>query len=391
MNQRGGQHGRPGIAMVMVLGAVAIVFVIGMSLLSGLPATAHASSNMIDRDAAVFLAESGLTEALYRMQNPPDGEDVWSGVTGRTVAGMNGTYDVSIADEGDGVYLMTATGRMTGRRGQALTHTVQMRVLVVEGGGYVMKHAAVFAAAAALPLGGRVYGDLHVNNSLLNLGRVDGTVSVVGTLRGFGRADTVIEGADAVEMPQVDFDSYLTYQHNGQTYTADVYSDSGDLTGNIRPVDDDNPLGVVVFDGDLSLERNLRLKNGMLVVRGDVELNGKRLRVDGESNRASLLVDGDVAFNQRNSRLKVREGLTYINGDVSARLSARNSKLDVRGGLIVTEGLPILFPGSFDVRYSGLDSSASVSLNLSGGGGGGGGGSQRSVTPLGYTDAPSAY
>jgi len=57
-----------GFAMLLVMGAVSIAFVIGMVLLAGLPSEAATSRNLIDREGAVVLAGSGrrVRSALMR-------------------------------------------------------------------------------------------------------------------------------------------------------------------------------------------------------------------------------------------------------------------------------------------------------------------------------------
>jgi len=405
MNRRRTNADRPeasrGVALMLVMGAVAMVFVIGLNILSGLPATAKAAGNLVDREAAVYLAESGLVEALDRLRHPPGGAD-WLGVSGRRIEGMAGSYDVTITDLGDGTYRIDATGHAPGAGGGTVAHDLTMTVRVNDGGGasgnvYTMKHATLFGAGGFIPANARIRGDVFVPGSVVNLGRVDGTLYATGSLVDLGSTQNIQANADDLDVPQVDIDAYVEYTHQGSAQTAEVIASNADsvLAGNFTPDTAGNALGVVIVDGDLALTGNIDFNGGVLIVRGDLELNGYRLRVEGpgSSRQISLIVDGDVTFSQRNSELETREGVAYINGRVQTAWGARNSRLDVRDGLIARSGLPLAFNGDIDVRWDDAGGNGET-INFFGSGGAEGGGSQgsgqRSVTPLSYAINPGS-
>lgn len=124
-----------GFAMMLVMGAVAAVFVIGLVLLSGLPAEARVSRNLVNRERAVFLAESGIAEALHRLENPPVPGTVWNGATDRSIGG-EGTYTVTVTDEGDDIYRIESTGRVS--VGGAESAAQQIAMLVQMGSNEVI-------------------------------------------------------------------------------------------------------------------------------------------------------------------------------------------------------------------------------------------------------------
>jgi len=396
---RGGPIRERGIALMLVMGAVAVVFVIGLNVLSGLPATAQAARNLIHRDAAVYLAESGLVEALARLENPPGGSD-WYGVTGRQVEGMNGTYDVAITDRGDGTFEIEATGHATGAGDATISHTLAMIVEVAGGGAsgtaYTMTHATLFGAGGFVPGNTRIRGDVFVPGSVLNLGRVDGKLSATGSIVDLGNTQAIDANAQAKDVPEVDVDAYLSYHHGGSSQAAEVITANPDdvLAGHYAPDRTGNALGVVVVEGDLTLSDHIDFNRGVLIVRGDLDLNGHRLRIEGptDSMQIALIVEGDVTFSRRNSEIEVRDGVTYLNGSVETAFGARNSRLDIRAGLIARQGLPLAFNGDIDVRWDDNNGNgATINFFGSGGQGGGSGGpGRRTVTPLSYSANPGS-
>lgn len=393
-------HPRPasqrGVALMLVMGAVAIVFVIAMNVLSGLPATAQAAKNLVNRDAAVYLAESGLVEGLARLANPPSGE--WTGVTGRTIVGMSGTYDVAITDQGDGVYQITASGHAVSGGGGSITHQLTMTVRVTTGGGgnvYTMKHGALFGVGGFIPANARVRGDVFVPGNVFNFGRVDGELSATGSVLDFGRTDSIEARAEDVEVPDVDADLYLNYTDNGSSQAAETVTSNAasNYSGKYTPDTDGNALGVVVVEGDMTLSDDVTFDGGILIVRGDLNLNGHRLRVDGpaDSTQVALIVEGNTEFSRRNSELEVDGGVAYLGGSIVSGWTATNSKLDARQGLIVKQGMPLAFNGDIDVRWDN-NGGAGTDVNFFGEGGssGGSGGGSRTVTPLNYSVNPGS-
>lgn len=116
-----------GFAMMLVMGAVAAVFVIGLVLLSGLPAEARVSRNLVNRERAVFLAESGIAEALHRLENPPVPGVLWNGVADRAIGG-EGSYTVSVTDEGDNIYRIESTGSVSVGGAESAAQQIAMLV-----------------------------------------------------------------------------------------------------------------------------------------------------------------------------------------------------------------------------------------------------------------------
>jgi len=389
-----------GVALILVMCAVAIVSAVAMSVLSGLPATARAAQNLVLRDSAIYLAESGLVEALEHLENPP-GDGEWTGVVGRQLPGVTGTYDVTVTDMGDGQYLIESTGHVPGAAQGSVSHTLAMTASVVSGGGgsgnvYNMQHAMLFGAGGFVPGNTFIRGDLFVPGNILNFGTIDGTLSASGSIIDLGQTQGIESNADDVDIPEIDVEAYQSYSHNGSTQNAMTLSqqDAEDLDGNIEPNTAGNALGVIVVDGNMELSDDVTIKGGILVVRGNLELNGHKLRIEGPKGdkTVALIVEGNAEFNRANSGLEVRDGVTYVAGEITNGWTARNSVLRARNGLIAKQGLPLAFHGQIEVQWDnnggqGMD----VKFFGTGGDAGGSGGSEgRIVTPLSYIVNPGS-
>ena len=384
--------GRRGVALMLVMGAVVIVFVIGMSVLSGLAATNHASGNLVQRETAVLLAESGIDEALDRLRNPPD-STLWPGVTGRQITGMDGSYDVSLTDLGEGLVEIRAVGRAAASG--AAAHTIVLTASVEESAaGFRLRQAMMLGVGGFIPAAD-VKGDVHVNGIAVNLGRIDGTLSSSSSVIDLGQTQSVEQNAGTVDTPQPDFDAYRTYAYQGQSGQATVHTaaEAAALTGTIDPAGAGNPLGVVVIDGDLSLSGDIEIDGGILVVRGDLWLNGHALRVRGPGGalHLGLLVEGETRYNTSYSSIRVQDGAAYLNDRIRMGFYADNCELQSDSGIVAQRGLPTTFKGQIKADLTCDDAGVQLSyFGTDGGGSGGGGGAERTVTPVSYSPNPGS-
>ncbi len=384
MTHRRGTSRRRGVALVMVLGAVAAVFVVGMAILNGLPASTRASSNLADHARAMYLAECGLVEGLDRLEHPPVADEIWPGITGRTIDDSGATYDLIVTDLGGGEYRLTATAHVPGRHGQTVTHARAMDVDVqMLDRGYRFDQSTVLGSGLAIPAAAEIEGDVHANHNVWLMGEVTGKLSASGYILPLGgEAESYEPNADHVDLPEVDFDAYNSYSHNGATGQARVIdpADATEQLHDIEPVTADNPLGVVIVDGDLSFDDSLAIKGGILVVRGDLEVNRHDVQVDGMEGHISLLVEGNVRF-VADGDLEVNNGPAYLGRYLFSKLGATGMKADFQAGLITARGLPLAFGGTIEIRNKPLEDNGTSNIRYFGDGAG----VRRAITLLGYS------
>jgi hypothetical protein len=376
-----------GVALLLAMSAVAIAAVVGVGLLAGLPATTRASTQQAVRDAAVYLAESGVEEGLYRLRHPPAGDPDWTGVTGRRVDGMGGVYDVAIEEAEGGLVRITGTGRFTPGDGRTVEHRVSMTVRVESAAAEMtMRHVGLMGTNSVIPDFAQFHGDVHVNGLGINYGHVHGRFSAESVALNLGYARSRRHFAGEASMPEVDVDAYRSYRHDGESGSAWIIPPA-DLASEGRELDavsSENPLGVVVVDGDLDLQQDLRIREGILVVNGDLRMNGRDIRVRGRSGQLALIVRGRADFNWSRSRLRVERGTAYIGGAVRSWGHGRSSRLDAQEGLIVAGGFPSDFAGHIDVRFSQVKQGGAYGVSYFAGRAGG----DRVVRKVGYRGRP---
>lgn len=407
---------RPGVALLMTMAAVAIAFVIGMTIIAGLPAASRASANLVDRQQAMYLAESGLQEAIARFNQPPPGQSVWSGVTNRSVTGLNGTYDVVITDLGSGQYRIDSTGRLTHSTGGATAINQNLHLVIsltTSQSTYLMPASTVMNSGPGfgiIPTKITYNGDVAVYGTAINLAHIKGNLQASGSILNFGRVEGTVQPFASIDAPpDLNLDTFTQYSYNGQTYQAQIVqpNDVKNLKKEFKPVTSGNPLGVVVVAGDMTLSDDLVIKGGILVVRGNLSPGGNTLEVQGQDSYFSLMVGGKLYYNN-STDLKVSNGPAYLKNTINPVGFSRNASMKFDAGLVSLKTLPLSFGGNIEInpinadngdsgnnknkgkgndnKSSTGDGPVAINLLISGASGGGsGGGSGRTVQLVSYS------
>src|SRR5687768_1933711 len=110
---------RRGIALLLVLAAVALAAVIALAMLSTSALQAQVSSNAQQHASSEYLAESGMQAALYYLQYPHLRPPAWGTSPGFYIKATNvsmpdsdGRFDVEVTETATrDVYLLRAVGR----------------------------------------------------------------------------------------------------------------------------------------------------------------------------------------------------------------------------------------------------------------------------------------
>lgn len=289
------------------------------------------------------------------------------GVANRTLNSASDYYSSTVTAVGPNTYQIQATGHTMGANRTDLSQTLTMMVYIGTGQmQYNLNRAAVIGAGGTLPLRMNVDGDLHVDGDVTVMGDVTGQVSASGRIVDsvFGTIGSSSSYDSKVGMPSVNFDGYDRYFYNGKFYLAPVLSPT-DATlifrNNLLPTYSANPLGVVVVDGDLNLEADTKIKDGILVVRGDLFLNHNSLKLVGKSGYFSLLVQGDMKFDS-SSLLDVSNAPIYLKGDLKTQPYASNAQLNAHGGMVANQMFGTSFNGQINVENTPLTDAASGDL-----------------------------
>jgi hypothetical protein len=342
---------RAGFAMVLVMILVAVGLIVGMSCLAAASLRVSISHNLQSLSRARYLAESGLEHGIYLLRESPrqlDGSQT-SPLGPFYVDGTGDSYTFyAVRDPQDARrYLLTSEGSAGGH-----TRASSVVVQTTPQPPRQTPHAVqLTGTSVTLPAGVTVTGDVHVNGDLMSYGQVVGDVSATGTVGGdlSKISGQVTEGVDAVESPQLDTQTWMSYMIDGVVYqpvelTASQFTDAN-LPIDGAAITPDNP-GGVVWLRPLEAGQPVRISadrvtgftfQGTILVEGDLEINGDRynLAVTPVAGFPALVMTGTV------SKIKIagdRNTITF-NGLVIADtvgLQGDRNDITINGGLVAS-------------------------------------------------------
>src|SRR5262245_46102234 len=108
-----------GIALLLVLAAVALAALMGLAMLSNASLSAQISGNAARSASAEYMAESAIQTAAYYLQYPSKMPAAWGNHAGHTIyvtdqslTGAEGSFDLDVTTTATAdVYNIAATGR----------------------------------------------------------------------------------------------------------------------------------------------------------------------------------------------------------------------------------------------------------------------------------------
>jgi hypothetical protein len=320
-----------GAALLVVLFIVMAITILSLGFLSRSDVELACGQNMILRTQIDYLAESGLEHARGMILNPQDVEsEYWAGADAQQlVAGSTEYYDVEIMrDDSD------PTDRCN--------YTIDCNAYWLEGGERIGRSELTaqlrLDPCVALWIGNdaafwdsiNVNGDVYCNGTLVNGGAIDGDV-FANTLSGNHITGQLKSLTDlSLDWPRVTVADFTT---NYATQTIGTGTVTGQIFGPY------NPDRVCYRDGDLVLAGNVQI-TGMLVVRGNLTIQGSNNNITATKKLPALLVTGDLIVESSGglnmSSLNI-SGLAVINGTV--QVSAGAGGINVLGGLFIRTAL----------------------------------------------------
>jgi hypothetical protein len=361
-----------GMAVMMVVIAVAVCSVMGYAMLWGASLNVQQMDNAVLAAQADSLAESGINLATYYLRYPSNApsdfltsSDTYS-VTGLSLdASVNGTIDLTVTRDipGGWDYTITSTGISKDsdiRIAQTLKSTIHCDT--------IFSPAYTFSSTADVSLTGLTVktaagaaGAVQTNGVCqLAAGVVTGDVaaaSVVGTF--FGSAAPAPYQVASPTWAQINF-AGPTYTHEGVVYNADVITSP--LTLPLPVPSADNPLHIYYCNGDLSviLSGNATLTDATLVVNGNLILGATgdvaswRLTVNPASGAPALVVNGAIDFPCAMKKLSVN-GLVWARDGVQGIMTGglnSGCNFTLRGAFLASSWpSPRTFGGTMSMLY----------------------------------------
>jgi hypothetical protein len=337
-----------GISLIMVTAVVAVASVMGMAILSSNALQAEASSSQDQVVQADALAESGVNQAMYYIQNIGDGTKCPAGLqnlgigspaftqTGTSIgSSVQGTFDLAISRTSNTQYQVVSTGKST-----ASTAGVKRSlttVLDVNYFGYGVTASNITSGGGwTIPANMTIVGDVYSNSSVINNGTITGTL-YANTTSGSGNCGLIKALTGVIAATGVP--SLLTVNH----YATYTYNGKLGVTGTILPLAQSNvtygpnalnPAGVYTCIGTLPLNGNVKI-NGTLIVSplGALTIKGTGNTITPVTGFPALVNDGDITFKANNATLDIN-GLAYIGGGVLRSGSVTGCALNVTGNLL---------------------------------------------------------
>jgi Tfp pilus assembly protein PilX len=352
-----------GIALILVVGVVALASVLGWVMLSSATLQTRAAANHGRLSSADYLAESGLNIALYYLQYPEkapgystnfSGLGYWGGTGGdiSLSSSVPGTVSVSVTQDPDDKwsYEITCTAKSGTNVDTMLTRTTGARVYVRNE--YQVKHAGAFNGNTTVMPYMNFVGDVWSAKTFgLRLGSPTPTVSGVVYCKTLNSGVGWVTPSNGVAaIPSADnpapsigtngLNKYPTYVIDDVTYSRDLLNVSSLASTTIDPTAS-NPAGVYYRDGssggDLQINDNVTI-NGTLIVEGNVQIRGANVVINAQNNFPGLVVTGNLEIFQSNKNLTVN-GLCYIGGTLRSNgitpPLASISKFNVNGALLM--------------------------------------------------------
>lgn len=349
------------MALIMVVSVIAVCSVLGLALLAGSSKQVILASNAKSMSQARYAAESGIQIAAHYLQFPgeaPAGTTtsggIYRGQGGIALAGGQ-SVDVTVADEGDFIYLITATGRVTAGQ-SASDHTLRCRVKVLYQ--YVQDYAAGFANNVYLPAQTSISGEIRCDGLLW---LANNTVQVVGTARyrslwgilGLIGNPQPLAWNEPLHFPSVgqirDYTGTYTYQ--GKTYTAQKLTVTS-LSNTTIPTAAQrvtNPAGLFWTNQSLDLLDNVRINGMIRSTSGNIRVRGRSIVINRTEGFPALVINDSLVFSGGSRQITIN-GLTWVGGEIG-QSGLSSHQLTINGALISQGGINLFFNGAIAINY----------------------------------------
>ncbi len=351
--------------MVMVLVLVALASVLSYALLSSQSMMMQASANSHRAAQADALAESGIQLASYYLQNPAsapvlNGSGFYPGQTGVSFgSAVDGTVDIVVTRIDNSTFDIASTShygtasssplaRSLGARASVQYAYLPTEAATVNGGLNVLSNTTITGAVRAngtvnLSLGGTINGTIYAP-------------SVTGILTGLlGSIVTTTTSGGSNNPTPIAIRDYSTYTYNGQTYRAKLIASASATLG----ATSDNPLGVYVAAGDLTITSAATINGTLLVPNGKLIVKSSNLTINAATNMPALIVKSDIAFSGNARKLTVN-GLSWIGGVLTKSGTTSGNITVFNGAAQFASGTPITsnYSGTVKINYDARKAAA---------------------------------
>jgi Tfp pilus assembly protein PilX len=349
---------RRGMALMLVLMAVATVGVMTYALCAATQMRTQIAASASVRVQAEHLAESGLNLAMYYLQNPTtspvalvygtSGNVHYPGESPLVIAGLPGSLSTTVTNPSNGTFLITSTATLDGVVTTA-TATTKLDKSKTFDAAVLMTGNPTLNSKVTIAGG-------TITNGTLTLGGANLSGSIVA-LNGASLGGSAATAATPTSYP-VSLTHYLpTYFYDGKTCTAKSLQSNVLGVPLVDPNTTSNPANMWYVDSDVTFFLTNTF-TGTLAVK-----NGKKLTLSGnltitplKPNMPALIADGNIVVSTSGAAVRTLQsnGVTYIGGTVSGTGLLTNSKVNVNGVLLAPKGgwpFASSYTGQVNVTY----------------------------------------
>lgn len=315
-----------GVALLLVLGVVAVASILSWAMLSSASLRAQLDTNVRDAIEAQYLADSGISYAMYYLRYPAKSpvaltagpyNNHYGGQSNLQMWGDAGGFvDVVVTNTAKDTFLIRSSALV---HGTLQTSEAEVSLLTV---GYVVDSAAAFGGPIQLPntvfISGLVSTAGTITNTVGNvLSLLGGSPVVVETdaVPAFATLKLVTETANTASTGGTD----RTYILDGTTYVAEKAPST--ITGTLQTARPTlNPANVWYSESNVVL--NGATINGTLIVRAgtDLELQGTNTINVSNQGLPALVVGKELKFKHASlkpANLNV-QGVAWIGDKIGA-------------------------------------------------------------------------
>ncbi len=322
-----------GVALLAVLFIVMVITVLSVGFISRSDIELACGRNMINRSELDYLAESGLEHAKGLILNPQELDtEYWGGADRQQLAsGSDAYYDVRVVESGECNYSVTSTAYRE-KAGERTAKNVLLAELRLD------PSIALWAGNnTTVSNNATINGDVYCNGTLTNGGHIDGDVFASGLAdAGDVIGSTNTAGELSLGFPAVTVDNYIA------NYPIVPIDSNGLFDISLGPYE---PVEVCYRVGNLTIYDGVDI-DGMLIVKGNLNIKGGGNIIRAGKNLPALFVTGNVTI-EENGGLDIA-GLALVNGGV--QINAGTPGLIVTGGLFAQNS--ITAAGSLNVSSS---------------------------------------
>ena len=326
---------RSGAALLVVLFIVMVVTVLSLGFISQSDVELACGQNMILRTQMDYLAESGLEHAKGLILNPQDvsTEYFTEATNQQLVAGSNDYYSMNVTrDESDQCNYIIDCNSYRLKNGEEVGRSNIRAELRLDP-------CITFWAGTSTVINSRtsIKGDVYCAGNVLIYGDVDGDVFSGGIITGVNPEGKENENIDEppLEWPGINISDFSSDYYIGSNNYQVENIESGILpTDNFNP-SENNPAGVLYYNGNLELNGNIGIQ-GMLVVDGGLKISGENNCIKSVKDFPALVVKDEVVI-ENGAELEI-EGLVQIGQKIVIDPSVADMNINIKGGLFIANG-----------------------------------------------------